>query len=491
MNDQPFPHDPSRGTPSPEDERIDALARSAGNALRRPAPADGIAGVQRAGRRRRAIQTSAAGAAVAIAAVIGVVAFGDGDRRTAVVPATADTTADTTGTSGDVSVPTTDGSTATSVPPIEPEPPATPPVTPPPTGGEDSTTTSEPPAPAAGAPSVVYGSDAAIDTGGSIQTQYDSQTGAALSTGPMDGDASLAAQQQWYGGGASPIRYLGTDESDRPGTIEYVIELGRYGLRHAVLPSEIPTLDDQDPAALPFFDRCQQAELIAMDGLRGLPERALGVTATADRRFLVVLRADCPVDGTLDQGALEGGYDVIVEAYDLTTIGQPGRQLFAEPVESCGCTLAGFSHDGRFVAIRQFAGDLRFRAFDLATGTEVEVAPDCDQSFTAFADQYGPWVGDSTLALVADCGTGPELLVMDAADPYGAASFAAPTAEVTWAEVDVEHLADPASAWYVVCGTDDLTVPSTCWIGHGDDALVPLDGAATASFLPLGFRAGG
>lgn len=502
MDHQDVPHDPTpgSGTPSPADDHIDghlddhidARARAAGSALRRPAPAGGIAEIRRAGRRRRAVQTGAAGAALAVVAVVGVVAIGSGDRRTTLVPATADTT----GTSSEVTE-TTGGTTATSVLPTAPETPNTPPVTPstiePPVTepADGATTTTAPATPGSAGPSVVYGSDTAIDTGDSIQTQYDPLTGTVLSTEPMDGAASLAAQQEGYGGGTWPVEYVAADESDRPGTIEYELAIGGLVLRHAVLPSEIPTLDDQDPAALTFFDRCQQAELVVLGASTALPGRALAVSASADGRYLTVLRVDCPVAGTLDEALVAGGYDVIAEVYDLTALDAPGRELFREPFETCGCTLAGYSYDSGHVAIRQFASGFLFRAFDLESGDEVDVAPGCVQSFTAFADQYGPWVGDTELAVVADCGDGPSLRVIDASGVAATLTVPAPTAVLGWAEVDVEHLADPVGAWYVLCGSDDPSSPATCWVGHGGAELVELPGVATASFLPLGFRAGG
>jgi hypothetical protein len=491
MTDHPTSHQPSPDRPPdpPADQRIDALARAAGSALRRPAPADGLDGIRRAGRRRRALQTTAAGAALAAVAVVGVVALSGGDRRSTVVPATAETTPAT----GPVPASTTPGPLST-----DPGPTTAPPGT---TDGAGTVPGTEPPTtgvPSVQAPSVVYGAESAIAIGDTIETEYDPATGEAVATGTMDEQASLDAQQQWYGAGAldSPGRILDGAETDRPGVLGYELDLGEVVLRYDVLPSEVPTLADQDPAALASFDRCQQSDLrITGAGADALPARVLAVGSTADRRYLTVLRADCPVVGTLAEGAASGGYDVIVEVYDVADLDLPPRQLVREAVDTCACTLAGFSPDGRFVAVRSLAGDLRFRVFDLASGAERPLTDQCDQQFTAFSDQYGPWVGASTLAVIVDCGDGPALLVIDVDDPALGVAYPSPADHVTWAEVDVAHLADPSTAWYVLCGTDDLAVPATCWVGHGDGSgdgdLIELDGASAASFLPLGFRAGG
>ncbi len=465
-------HTPFTDEPAPADDaRIDALARSAGAALRRPAPDDGLAHVRRSKQRRQAVRAGATGVTLAALAVVGVVSMRGGDQRTTVVPATADTAA-----------PGPTGGPSTSAAPPGTEVPTTAPTSPTTTPG------------GAGSPVAVYGGDTAVGPDGSLESRFDPLTGELLGTGAMDGAASLAAQQQWYGAGATdaPGRVLDAAELDRPGVLGYELDLGDVLLRYDVLPSEMPTLDDQDPAALPYFDRCQQTDLRVSGGSApALPARVLAVAASADRRFLTVLRADCPTAGTLADGVLEGGYDIVAEVYDVAQLDQPPRRLFSEPAESCGCTLAGFSPDSRYVAIRELASDLQFRVFALGSGDEVVLTDQCREGFSAFADQYGPWVGDSTIALVVDCGDGPALLVMDVDEPARASSYPSPAANVVWAEVDVAHLDDPANAWYVLCGTDDLATPATCWVGQGDGSPIELPGVSTASFLPLGFRAGG
>lgn len=490
MTDDQHPHDPAA---SAADRHIDAVARAAGSALRRPARDDGVAGVRRAGRRRQAARVGAAGAVLAAVTVVGVVALRGGDRRSTVVPATEDSSVSTDSAAPTTAGADTEDTVSTSVPPPTPQPPATPPdsLIPPTTdAGGEAVTTSVPP----GAPPVVYGSDTAIAFDGSIETQHDPLTGAVLTSGPMDAEASLAAQQATYGGADWPVRILDTAESERPGTLDTELALGRVTLRLATLPREVPTIDDQDPAALPFFDRCQQSELIvsgpAATAASALPDRALAVSATGDGRYLVVLRAECPVSGTLDEGVVGDGYEVVAEAYDLGALDEPGRELMRRPAEECGCTLAGTSPDGRYVAVREFASALRFRVFDLESAAEVEVASGCDQGFTTFAGQYGPWVAGSILAVVTDCGDGPALLVVDASESTDSISIPAPVANLTSSELDV-RVAGAGKPWYVLCGTDDLSTPSRCWVGQAGATPVELPGVSEASFLPLGFRAGG
>ncbi len=96
------------------EDRVDEIARRAGTALRRPAPADGLANVRSSHRRRRTARVAAGGAAVALAAVGAFMVVDRGDDDSTVV--TESTTVTTTTTP---STTTTTPSTTTLPPAVE------------------------------------------------------------------------------------------------------------------------------------------------------------------------------------------------------------------------------------------------------------------------------------------------------------------------------------------------------------------------------------
>ena len=141
------------------DARIDAIARSAGRELRRPAPANGIAKVQRARRTRQVTRAAGGGVAAIVLVAVGVVALNNrgqqrSDHRRLVVVTTqpqVSTTAD-------------------------PTPPATDPSTPPtPTSLPADSTTSLPTTslPAAETPAAVYVASGSVADVDRVQTLID------------------------------------------------------------------------------------------------------------------------------------------------------------------------------------------------------------------------------------------------------------------------------------------------------------------------------
>src|SRR6188472_3565870 len=95
------------------DARVDELARDAGAALRRPAPADGLANVRATRRRRQAGRTVLGGSAVAVLAIgVFLVLDDDADDRGVVSVSVTATAAPTTA----VLVPPTAAPTTTASP---------------------------------------------------------------------------------------------------------------------------------------------------------------------------------------------------------------------------------------------------------------------------------------------------------------------------------------------------------------------------------------
>lgn len=442
------PHDPDA------DARIDEMARAAGGALRRPAPADGIARAQRSKRTKQTTRLALAGTAVLALGVVGVAAFG-GDDTNRVGP--ADTTAVVT-TVPDTGAPTT----------------------------VDQPTTTATPSPA-GDPEVVYGAPVSVVTGGD-QTLFDPTDGSVISSGPVDFDESRRVQDELYGQGVLQPERL--EDPTRPGGLVARYTIGGITYTAESLPSEITSLDAQDPAALPRYDRCGQAELV-VEGATGsaLPERITSIGVGADERYLVVLSTVCPEVGTLDDGYTTQPYDITVQVFDAANPAAPGRTLLTENAVDCQCSLSGFSFNGRFLAVRTFNdGPLLFRVFDLEFGTEIELDQEgCDQGFTSFADTFGPWVGESSLAMTLDCNGNKQLLIRDVQPGGGELRVELTTPDVPTVEIDVAHFDSPSNAWFTVCDF----AGSTCWVGHGVEPLVELTGMQEASFVPLGFRYGG
>lgn len=439
------PHEPDA------DALIDEMARASGSALRRPAPADGVSRAQRSKRTKQTTRLALACTAVLAFGVVGVAALGGNDSKR-VGPT-------------DTVVPTVTNSL-------------------PPSSTLGPSTTDDPPI--AGAPEVVYGGGSAVDLEG-VQQLFDPADGSDAGSEPIDPDQSRQEQDARYGRGN--LRAEQVDDPARPGGLVSRFTVGAVTYEHEVLPSEITSLDAQDPAALPRFDRCGQSELV-VGGTQNsvLPERIIEVSIGADGRYLVVLSAVCPEAGTLTDGYATQPYDVTLQVFDAANPGQPGRTLLTESIFDCQCDLTGFSFDGRFAALRSFNVGPFFRIFDLDLGIEVQVDQSgCEQHFTAFADVFGPWVGATSLAFVLDCDGNRQLLIRDVAPGGSELRMELTTTDLPTVEIDVAHFDSPASAWFTVCSV----ATSTCWLGRGTDPLIELSGVSTASFVPLGFRYGG
>ena len=480
-------HDPLEpDAPRDADARIDALARSAGAELRRPAPDDGVTRVRRQHRRRQAVLAGATGTGV-LAAVIGALVFTGGDDRSTVVPATEPTTevsAPAT-TAPDETTPddtTPDDTTPDDTTPDE----TTPDETTPDTSAPDDPTTDVPPN-AAGDPDVVYVSADGLSSFGSEVSTIDPRTGAVTSTYVVDealSDAARAAQD-------ALIPASVVESSDRMNGGEYFTFDARVGdlvFTTEGLPSEVTDLSQFSSATLERFDRCGQSTL-AVSGATAaaLPERVTWARISADGRWLVTASIDCPDEGTLADGSSQRPATVTVQAFDTTALDRPGL-LIADGIPRFDFWALDVSPDGEFLSIRLFA-DPGVRLFRLSSGDEVLLfSDDCSAQGTKWSRFIGPWIGESSVALGLSCGDGARLLVHDLStgeeltvespddDPFA-----------TIYDVDFGHYDRPANVWYTMCSS----ARSRCFIAQGDGEPVELPGVAQASFLPLGFEYGG
>jgi hypothetical protein len=469
-------HDPTHD-PSLEQDRIDALARSAGVELRRPAPADGIARVHRAKRTRQLTQVGAGGLAAIVLVGAGVVTFRSGDTDRRVVPATVSVP--------DASLPDStvpDTSAPTSSTPGTPAPATTPPN-------------------ATGGPSVIYTSGEGFSSFGSEVSTVDVATGAVTGTVTVDqalSDASRAAQDALGGEQAlAPARVTtgqnGVTAQGQPdaGWFTYEFDVAGTTLGFDVMPSDAPHLDMFSSDTLARFDRCGQSELrVSGASDTALPGHVFGIVVSADARWIVTRSADCSADGTLADGYVDPSA-IRYALFDAAHLEEPGRVL-VDDGPAVGVGAVSFSADGEFVVVED---GMWF--FSTSTGDRLEVADDgCAVQGTKWSRFIGPWVSGSSVALQVTCESDAALVVRDLATGEVMevpVSMPGDTSTFT-ADVDYAHYDRPSNVWYTVCVAtvaDDGTSTTTCELGVGSEPRMALPGAAEASFVQLGFVYGG
>ncbi|MDP2293484.1 MAG: hypothetical protein Q8M22_20060 [Actinomycetota bacterium] len=437
------------------DARIDEMARAAGGALRRPAPADGIARAERSKRTRQTTRLALAGTAVLALGVVGVVAFG-GDDANRVGP--SDSTLPTTvpDSTSDTTVPgqpSTTGASSTSVAPIN-----------------------------SGDPERLYWTTGFIASPGYQQTVIDPTTGEVLRTEAPDSALSMSAQQAL----TERFVYDGFDPS--PPGIGYRFESGDVAYSYFVRGSDSPDLANEDPALLAGYDRCEQSELTVEGADRGaLPARVQRMAMSLDRRWLAVVSTECPVDGTLVGQTQIVESTSTVKVFDAANTDRAGLELMSTSNRIWFSSLF-FSPDGNYLVVDSGG----YRLFDLADGSEMQIAPDgCEVFGGRYARAAGPWVGDSSLLLSVRCPDTASLTVIDVATDETLVVPAPGLLEdaALTVEVDVDHFDRPQNAWFTMCAWSSTR--STCWYGQGSSQPVEIPGAQEASFLPLGFTEGG
>jgi hypothetical protein len=458
---------------NPAEARVDELARSAGTELRRPAPEQGFAGVQRA-RRNRQITRAAIGGTTVLAIVVGgFVALTNRDDRAQIGPVDSivntepDTTTnpvipepEVTTRPRDTTEPVTTSESNTSVPRA-----TLPPL---------SVSTSAPPS-VGDAPSVVYTSAEPFPPidGGTL-TLVNPADGAVIGTEPIDVEKSRLAWEAFYG-------------EDRS-----IVDLGDVTYDFTTPREEAGQLD---PDLFPEVDLCMQNRVtVSSPSGSAMPERARLMRVSPDDRFVVTVSATCPEVGTLDADTFptQVPYDLTVRVFDARQPELAGRVLAEIPSTDSPSNLTA-SSNGRFMAIETYGGNFPYRIFDLESATEVDLGLDVGADCIALPSTYGrfigPWIGTSSVALIVDCLTAATLNVLDLTDPDN--RLTVPYPEPTKGgfavvAVDYDTYVSPQDAWFTMC---DPTVLK-CFIGHGTDALIELSDVAQASFVPLGFEPG-
>ena len=308
-----------------------------------------------------------------------------------------------------------------------------------------------------------------IDPDG-LQTLIDPVSGAVLGTEPVDPERSRQAQEAL------------------PGGVRSTVDLGDVAYAFDQVVYDSGTLDTD---FYPDVDLCgQNVVTVRSDAGSALPARAHVLSVSPDDRYVVTLSSVCPEAGTMGADAVgtQVPFTATFQVFDARQPDAPGQTLL-EGVAALNVGLATFSANGRFVALETYEDDSQYHVFDLESGDELDVTEGCSAVGTNHSRFIGPWIGQSSIALMLDCADGQQLLVRDLMPGGSELLVPAPTADPAFsarAEVDYAHFDTPETAWFILC---DLS-QRVCWVGQGDGPLVELSDVSDASFLPLGYYPG-
>ena len=393
--------------------------------------------------------------ALAVVAICAVAVSSCGDDGSADPAEPAGTTAPATPTVAATSTAPTSPTETTSTSPPE-------------TTSAAETTAPNPTPP--GAPAAVYTTaDPPTDPGG-LQTLIDPASGAVLGTEPIDVERSREAQQAL------------------PGGVRSTVDLGDVAYAFDQVVYDSGTLDTD---IYPDVDLCgQNVVTVHGEAASALPARAHVLSVSPDDQYVVTLSSICPEAGTMGADAVgtQLPFTATFQVFDARQPEAPGQTLL-DGVEALNVGLATFSANGRFVALETYEDGSQYHVFDLESGDELDVTEGCSAIGTNHSRFIGPWIGQSSIALMLDCADGQQLLVRDLMPGGSELLVPAPTADPALsarAEVDYAHFDDPETAWFILC---DLS-QRVCSAGQGDGPLLELSDVSDASFLPLGYYPG-
>lgn len=449
-------------SPSPADDatdaRIDAMARTAGSQLRRPAPERGFAQVKRA-RRTQQVTRAALGGTIAMA-VVAMGAFA-ANRRTGDIAPVADVTISST--EPQASAPPNPTPTALIPTTAAALPPTTAaPVQP------DSTVPPETavgaPVAAGGAPSVVYVSGGENDTD---QMVIDPITGEIIRTEPRDGAVADAARNTLDI--PLPIRSVGA--------VSYDFTEAGY------LESSGEAVGDPD--------RCLQTPVtVTSPAGSALPTSALRFEIGPTSQYIVTASTTCPEAGSAGpnlENRTTVPFETIIQVFDAAHPELPGRLLATQPAGNEVFNIT-FSGNGRFAAVLTYVGsNPRYFIYDLETGGGIGIAPNCTHSSNRSQvawDQTAPWVGQSSIAFTASCPDGVKVEIADLMPGGETREISLPNTsadDLATVEVDQQHYTTSTDAWFTAC----IYTQGRCWIGNSNGELLEIPNVGVASFLPL------
>jgi hypothetical protein len=426
------------------DDRIDALAREAGTALRREPSPRQLARVHRA-KRNRQIGQAVLGCFAVLAIGGGAFVLLDRDDGAELVPAEPPTTP-----------------VVTAPPETVPQTTASTPTVPPTTAGSVPAST----APAvAGPPEVVYlgNEDRA---GEQVQRVVDLATGAVLRTEPLDDARYIAAWPHTFPRDTSALQGI------------------RYGLAGAV-------------------DACGQSTVTVDGGPDAslLPPVASIVTVSSDgTKVVTVSAASCPVDGEIGvtDPVTSEPFDQLVQVFDADDPTTAGRLVMTLPSPERHIEVVHFSPDGRWAAVGN-----RFRAVDafgnetdepsllvvdLDTGQVIQHGEDLC-TLIAAGQQGNVFVGNVGVAFTKRCDDGVYVELWSLTDPQATPQAwllpGVPTDAYVTVEVWEPSVFDSNALVTFVAAAYSPDGSNVVLIGTGDSVEEFPVADARASFFPL------
>lgn len=468
------------------DARVDAMARSAGNELRRPAPENGLTRVHRVRRTQQVTRAALGGTAALALVAVGFLAVNR--RKDDVTPADSVPVTEPQA-SAPVTVappPTADPSTQVPVPTLAAEPTPSAPGTAPAELPEPTSETTAPgPAgasPAAGslgAPSVIYASsDFESYDNSRTMSLLDPLTGKVTSTEPVDIQRSQEAQAARY----------------RPRRTSADLGSVGYDFTEATWESDTFNFDLN-----PNTDLCSQ-NIVTVKAPAGstLPARARELAIGDDDRFVVTLSAACPEPGIMDERGIGTStpFEKVLTVFDAQHPERPGRALasyWSDLLKGSSTLPWGddvkLSGNGRFAAVSTLTGAVAgvngYDVFDLETGERLDSGVRCTTNHVSGARFVGPWAGASTLVTIDRCADGQTLMMRDVATGEELRVPVPASDGLVYIEIDYAHFTTPSDAWFTICAPQ----AKKCSIGHGS-TLTEID-ATEAAFVPVGFYPGG
>ena len=219
-----------------------------------------------------------------------------------------------------------------------------------------------------------------------------SGSGAVLGTEPIDVERSREAQQAL------------------PGGVRSTVDLGDVAYAFDQVVYDSGTLNTE---IYPDVDLCgQNVVTVRSEAASALPARAHVLSVSPDDQYVVTLSSVCPEAGTMGADAVgtQLPFTATFQVFDARQPEAPGQTLL-DGVEALNVGLATFSANGRFVALETYEDGSQYHVFDLESGDELDVTEGCSAVGTNHSRFIGPWIGQSSIALMLDCADGQQLLV--------------------------------------------------------------------------------
>jgi hypothetical protein len=449
------------------DDRIDALARTAGSELRRSPSPSHLARVHRVKRQRHLAQAAAGGVAV-VALIAGGFALANRDDGEQLVPATAPTTV------------------------LDTTPPSVAPVI----------TVAPTPVPSAPAPAPTT---AAVPVTTSTATTASATTTIAVDpTGPevlfLAGQSGATDEQRVID--LRTLDEVGTEPLDDARASEHRRRSeprleSSTGVRY-----ELASVTDDNPTdGIPIIDECGQQNVL-IDGAPpagvAVPSMASFIEVSSDgRSLLAIFTPDCAASVAANAGAdVMRRYEQEIWIFDADDPAAPGRLSFTAPSPEREFYGASFSDDGRWVALEhnlnspnpdgdELISQLGLDVIELATGRALDIAdPNC--RIVDYGQFREVFVGSGHYALTKRCSDGlyVELNALDG--DLERREWRIPgIGDESYLTVEVWPPSLDGTVTFLAVATTQTEGSSRMFLGQGDEVRELPFTDARASFGPL------